>query len=108
MGQVIKVYCHGDVILRIHQALPTRLRRVAPRPLAIGEATHHAHVLTPDSDIECYEDERGRLWLHVGPGGGGVTHEEHGLGVLSPGDLIEVDRAQEYDHFAEEAKPVLD
>lgn len=108
MGTVIKVYTHGDVILRVHAMLPPNVKRVASRPLAIGEVAGHAHMLTRDSDVEYYEDKNGVLWLRVGPGGASVTHEEHGLGVLSPGEIIEVGRAQEYDHFAEEARQVRD
>lgn len=98
-------YGHGDVVLT-PAAVPAGAQRTAERVLARGEATGHAHRLLEDSDVEVYEHE-GTLFLRVGEGGATVTHEEHGPGVLEPGEY-RVGRQQEYDHFAEEARAVVD
>lgn len=98
-------YQHGDVIIR-QAPIPPHAHHVGTRILAQGESTGHAHRLTDDSDVEVYEHE-GTLFLRVGPGKAGLTHEEHGLGVVDTGEY-RVDRVQEYDHFAEEARPVQD
>ncbi len=99
---------HGDVLIHEIQALPNGVRRSDRRVLAEGEATGHAHRLLEGADVETFEDNVGGLFLRVGPGGGPLTHEEHGLGVLPPNVIGEVDRVQEYDHFAEEARAVQD
>ena len=96
---------HGDVTL--HPArVPAQARRTDRRILAEGEATGHAHRLVDDADVEVYEHE-GTLFLRVGPHGAGLTHEEHGLGLVAPGEY-QVGRVREFDHFAEEARAVQD
>lgn len=101
-------YQHGDVLI-IAARLPTQ--GLTPwkdgRVLARGEVTGHAHRLDEASDVEAYEDAEGTLWLRVGDGGATVTHEEHGAGVIAPGEY-RVERVLEYDHFAEEARAVRD
>lgn len=97
---------HGDVTIQ-PAAIPAAAQRTDRRVLAEGEVTAHAHRLVENADVEVYEHE-GTLFLRVGPGGAGVTHEEHGLGVIDqPGDF-RVGRVQEYDHFQEEARQVRD
>lgn len=96
---------HGDVLV-IPATIPSNVKRVTTRVLAHGE-TGHAHALVEDADVEVYEDAQGTLWLRVGPGGAGLTHEEHGRHEIAPGEY-RVGRQQEYDHFAEEARAVQD
>lgn len=105
MAQVTRYYQHGDVLV-IAAMIPPSARPVATKILATGEVTGHAHRLVDDAEVEVYEHE-GTLFLRVGPGGAGLTHEEHGLGVIEAGEY-RVGRVQEYDHFAEEARQVRD
>ena len=106
---------HGDVlIIPATTPLPPTAKRVERSILAQGE-TGHAHVLVADGlACEVYEASDGVLWLLVGADGKGITHEEHGRRQITydaaaayPG-LFTVGRQQEYDHFAEEARPVRD
>ena len=55
----------------------------------------------------CSPKVAGALYLRVGPGGAEITHEEHGP-VRVPQGEYRVTRVQEYDHFAEEARRVVD
>lgn len=106
-------YGHGDVLLMpvSADARPANLTRTDRRVLAHGE-TGHAHALVEGSDIETWEDAQGVLWLRVGPRGGAITHEEHGVRPIRREDhdteWLRVQRQQEYDHFAEEAREVRD
>jgi hypothetical protein len=97
---------HGDVLITRITTIPAQAVKTAERILARGEVTGHAHRLLDDADVEVYEHE-GTLFLRVGPEGAGLTHEEHGVGVISPG-AYRVGRVQEYDHFANEAREVRD
>lgn len=101
----MKYFQHGDVLV-IATPIPAKAVRSRTRILARGEVTGHTHRLLEDSDVEIYEHE-GTLFLRVGPRGAGLTHEEHGLGVITEGDY-RVGRVMEYDHFAEEARQVRD
>lgn len=96
---------HGDVTIQ-PAIIPASATKVVRQVLAEGEATGHAHRLLQDADVEVYEHE-GTLFLRVGAQGAGITHEEHGLGVIPAGDY-RVGRVREYDHFAEEAREVRD
>ena len=96
---------HGDVLIQPAQ-IPAHARRTAERVLARGEVTGHAHRLLETSDVEVYEHE-GTLFLRVGSSGATISHEEHGMGRIAPGEY-RVGRQQEYDHFAEEARSVRD
>ena len=98
---------HGDVILRRAGEIPAGAQRTTRSVVATGEVTGHAHRLLEDADVEVYEDAQGTLWLRVGPAGAGITHEEHGLGVIPPG-VWRDDRVREYDHFLEESRRVRD
>jgi hypothetical protein len=106
---------HGDVlIIPATRPLPASAKKVDRRVLAHGE-NGHAHALVDDGlSCETYEDIDGTLWLLVGADGKGLTHEEHGPRHIAydgraayPGLFI-VGRQQEYDHFAEEARAVVD
>lgn len=106
MDQVkVKWYQHGDVTISL-ASIPPQATQVETRILAEGEATGHSHRLLENAAVEVYEHE-GTLFLSVGPGGAGLSHEEHGLGFLPEGSY-QVGRVREYDHFAEEARAVRD
>jgi len=102
----MRYYQHGDCLLVSVASIPKASTVTPLRILAEGETTGHAHRLLDESDVEVYEYE-GTLFFHVGPRGAQITHEEHGLGVIAPGEY-QVGHVQEYDHFAEEARAVRD
>ena len=97
---------HGDVLI-LPAPIPADATKTARRVLAEGEATGHAHRLLEGSDVEAYEDAAGTLWLRVGPGGARITHEEHGVRTIEPGEY-RVSKQAEYDHFLEETRDVRD
>lgn len=96
---------HGDVTI-IPSPIPVGAQITDRRTLAEGEVTGHAHRLLNNADVEVYEYE-GVLFLRVGLRGADLTHEEHGVGTIAPGDY-KVGRVREYDHFAEEVRVVYD
>jgi hypothetical protein len=95
------------------RGIPKGAKRKTDNHLAEGEATGHFHAATA-VDAELYEHAGGILL--AAPSGTPVTHQEHAT-VLVPGDRIHDDQipglwdkstVQEFDHFAEEARAVLD
>ena len=93
--------------------LPKDAKRKANNHLAEGEATGHYHAaVAPDSEV--YEHAGGIIL--AAPSGTPVAHQEHNT-ILVPGDRIHDDQipgqwdtgiVQEYDHFEEEARNVVD
>lgn len=94
--------------------------------LALGEVTGHAHALNmgmgPDLEglevVEApqkvlvlrdgtEEQEEVRYFIRVKSSGAQLRHEEHGVITLPPGEYL-VRGVREYDHFAEEARRVID
>lgn len=100
----VTLYQQGDVLL-IATAIPAA-GKPAGRILAHGEVTGHCHQLTEASDGLLVEVD-GVLYLRVGAGGAEIVHEEHRPITVPPGEY-RVGRVQEYDHFAEEARRVVD
>jgi hypothetical protein len=96
---------HGDVLL-IPATIPVDAKLIDRRVLAHGE-TGHAHALVDDADVSVYEDDKGTLWLRVGPKGAGITHEEHGRHEIAPGEY-RVGRQAEWDYDAAERRNVAD
>ena len=79
-------------------------KKLADRVLAEGEATGHAHRVK----VDVYEEEDG-LRSFAGPTE--ISHEEHrdiAISALPDSEDYLSGRAQEYDHFAEEARQVRD
>jgi len=85
-------------------AIPQGAKRKANNHLAEGEATGHFHAATAP-DVQLYEYEGGLML--AAPSGTEVTHQEHNTVLVPPGNY---DRTivREYDHFAEEARDVVD
>lgn len=102
----VRYYQHGDVLIQRISEIPAGATKTNRTILAEGEVTGHAHRLIESADVEVYEHE-GTVFLRVGPGGAGLTHEEHGLGVIAEG-AYQIGIVQEYDHFEEEARAVRD
>ena len=94
----------GDVIIKPVKAVPTDAQPLGTRVLREGEATGHAHVATGEGVQLFIRGEA--LYMRV-PAGTEVVHEEHATITVPPG-VYEISAVREYDHFAEEARPVLD
>ena len=94
----------GDVTIKPVAKLPEGAEPVAGRVLREGEATGHAHVATGEG-VQLFI-HGGTLYMRV-PAGTEVVHEEHAV-VNVPAGVYEIGAVREYDHFAEEARPVID
>ena len=78
-----------------------KMRKIKDGILAEGEVTGHAHRV----DADVYEtEERTRVFKTEGTS---VKHEEH-MGIELAPNEYESDRVIEFDHFAEEARVVID
>ena len=97
-------YQQGDVTIKPVARIPAGASGTGSRVLAEGEATGHKHLAQAD-DV--------RLFLHDGalymsaPTGTTVVHEEHHPLEIPPGAYL-IGTVREYDHFAEEARVVVD
>lgn len=81
-----------------------RPKKLPHHRLAEGEVTGHYHEATgPGVSLLDYGD---RIVLNA-PQGSTITHQEHAPLELPPGKY-ERSIVREYDHFAEEARNVLD
>jgi hypothetical protein len=99
----MKYYQQGDVLLKTTQGI--KGKKLNHLTLAEGEVSGHHHTITK-GEAELYEHE-GTLFLRVTGEEADLTHQEHNTITLPKGDY-EVGIAQEYDHFAEEARNVAD
>ncbi len=99
----MKWYQQGDVTI-MPAEIPDEAKPVRSRVLAEGEATGHSHRVVGEAELLRLGDQ---LFLRVLGGDVRVIHDEHAEVAIPPGEY-EIDRVREYDHFAEEARPVQD
>lgn len=98
----------GDVLLFSVDRVPEGAKAVKTSGkiiLAEGEATGHAHAITQVEKCETFTLADALFIRCNAPVV--VTHEEHGNVTLDPG-VWRVGIVREYDHFAEEARKVID
>lgn len=102
-------YQQGDVIIEPVADLPAEAKKVEAKPrgyvLAEGEVTGHAHVIDRVADIEFVEKDGMFFIKNKKPVT--VRHEEH-KPVTVPAGTWRVRGVREFDHFAEEARRVID
>lgn len=100
----------GDVLLQQVKQIPTGTKARTPgtrgHVLAEGEATGHAHVIDATEGLELREAPDGTLYARI-TSAVELRHEEHQTVTVPPG-VYKVGKVQEFDHFAEEARDVLD
>lgn len=97
-------YQQGDVTIKPVDTIPAGATSANSRVLAEGEATGHKHLAEAE-DVTLYLHD-GTLYMNA-PTGTTVVHEEHGPLQIPPGKY-QIGIVREYDHFAEEARPVWD
>lgn len=75
--------------------IPANAKRIALRPLALGEKTGHHHSLCTDGSValedacEMYEVETPdgvKTFLRVTADGVALTHQEHKTHAIAPGE----------------------
>jgi len=96
-------YQQGDVLIKKTNSV--KGKKLDHLTLAKGEATGHHHTITKGT-AELYE-KKGTLYLKVLSDEAELTHQEHKKINLPRGEY-EINIVREYDHFAEEARKVLD
>ena len=99
-----KRYQQGDVTIKPVAIIPDGASQLSRRVLAEGEATGHKHLAEAEDALLFMHE--GALYMRV-PSGTRVVHEEHEAISIPAGDYL-VGKVREYDHFAEEARPVID
>jgi len=97
-------YQQGDVTIKPVAAIPEGASVTGTRVLAEGEATGHKHLAEAE-DVRLYRHE-GTLYMSA-PHGTTVVHEEHHPLQIPAGEY-QFGIVREYDHFAEEARNVID
>lgn len=95
-------YQQGDVLL--FPVTEVKGKKIDNKPLALGEVTGHCHAVTK-GDFQLYEDG-GTLYLSA-KSECALTHEEHGLVTVAPGEY-RVGIVREYSYADEEARRVAD
>ena len=94
----------GDVTIERIDSIPTQAKKLPHKTLREGEHTGHAHVATAEDARLFLVGEK--LYLSA-PSGTEIVHEEHHAFTVPPGDYV-VGAVQEYDHFLEESREVMD
>jgi hypothetical protein len=90
-----------------HNQIPKDAKPRANNHLAEGEATGHYHAATaPDAVVFDLPGIPDTLAL-AAPSGTEVTHQEHGT-IMVPAGNYSRSIVNEYDHFTEEARQVVD
>lgn len=115
-----KFYFHGDVVLKQIESIPKKAKIKKTNLLKEGEMTGHAHTieesLINNGQAKIYEDELGHLFLEnkipIE-----IKHQQHkgtftnlleGLEEKLPAGKWIIDFPNEYDHFLEESRKVID
>lgn len=101
---------HGDLNFRKVEKLPKDLKEKKDNVLALGEHTGHKHVITvdrPETSMDLFEAEDGRVYMSILGGTATLKHEEHHPITFEEG-VYEMKFEREYDYFMEEVKQVID
>lgn len=104
----MKIYRHGDVVIKEVEKLPKELIRKSDNIVAYGEATGHNHKLAELElgTLEVYQAKDGKIYFNATQPVT-ISHEEHKTITIEPGSFeIEIER--ERDPFLEEIKQVID
>ena len=103
----------GDVTIEAVDFIPDGCHQKKDNHLAEGEITGHFHELTGEGVSVMEREVKNKeglilyeLFAHA-PNGGVVTHQEHKPVTVPPGDY-KIDRINEWDSFAEQARKVAD
>lgn len=101
------LYQQGDVLIEAtDQAISSNCVPKSDCHLAEGEATGHFHEAIGDGVCVLEMPGSDDLILSA-PNGCSVVHQEHAR-IEIPGGVFRVRIVQEFDHFREEARAVID
>lgn len=96
----------GDVLFHKIKNIPKDLEELKTNIVQEGEATGHAHRLHGNGFEMFHDKKTKRRFLKI-VDSTPLRHEEHKEILLPTGDY-EIGIVQEYDHFDEEARTVID
>lgn len=102
----MKIYRHGDLLIREIKELPKDLKKLEHTTLALGEATGHHHTLIKTKGVQVYENEQ-LLKFFVVKEPTDLTHQEHKTIVIEPAKY-EVIIEREFDPFSDLIRQVKD
>ena len=86
--------------------IPTDAKRIAIRPLALGERTGHHHSLVTDGScviedaVEMYEVEKDGVlttYMRVTAEGVSLVHQQHKAHAIPPGEYVYVPQVENSD-----------
>ncbi len=99
----------GDILIEAFDKIPANTKKVEATGrgyvLFEGDVTGHAHAIEKVADVDFLEKDG--VFYIVNKKPAVVTHEEH-KPITIPAGSWRVRGVQEYDHFAEEARRVID
>jgi len=101
----VKLYRHGDILLKQIESLPSNAKMLKDKVLAYGEVTGHSHRFQEPENIDHYEYE-GKKYLLVRVATP-LIHEEHLPQIILPG-IYEQIQEREYSYEDEDARVVVD
>jgi hypothetical protein len=89
--------------------IPESAKRIALRPVALGEVTGHHHSFMSnvaedvDNLVEMYEGEDGKTYVRVlgDPGDVSLVHQEHKAHNVAPGEYVVTIQQEETDWGAQ-------
>ena len=104
----MKIYRHGDLLIRETDKIPTKAKRVSSgklNKLALGEVTGHSHKLETIEVVDVFELDGVKYFNN--PSVATLSHEEHDTLTILP-QTYQVLVEREYDYFLEEQRQVTD
>jgi len=84
---------NGDVEFLFIDAIPSQAEKIENRPVAYGEQSGHAHVIT--GNVEMFENG-GFMYAKVGPGGARIQHVKEEL--MTKENWTSVEQGPQADH----------
>ena len=106
----MKVYARqGDILFKIVEKIPEKLKAKRDSILAYGETTGHSHkIMTPSiSEMSSYVDEQGDIYILSEEQDIVIGHDEHDSITLPKNKWICVSRQREYDPLSAEKQRLV-
>lgn len=99
----------GDVLLQKVPALPRGCVRLKTKMLAAGEHTGHHHSFNQDGGVALMEAPDKTIYaVNEGSAPEVLTHQEHTIITLAPGEVAEFGQVREKDWFMDMVRTVQD
>lgn len=105
----MKLSRHGDLGITPIKKVDGSWGKYNELVLALGEATGHSHILTPNAGaiIESLKGYNEVVYFRVRKGTATLKHQEHHT-ISIPEGTYEIHREREWDYFENDMKKVVD